>query len=294
MLHLRRIPVGKFDKQNARKRGAGRGKYGWHDNRSRCYASVLAAINDDVNRNELQRRDIQDQEAAHFIAGSSRILTGFVVPLYPAKLLHGFQPCRGTCPAKPQNVGDHIGGNVFQSNILIAQSWKQEQKKWAEFFRHGCDNTSLLGDLHEPDPECHDAEHCNAECYGFSCAVKRRITEFCHMACQRSVNNADDDHKGPDIIQHKNSFPARSVISVYEAGHGQNTGVSCGANRIVDFKVFLCYHNHIHRRLSGSDYLRAMAHLKRAFRPDFPLLFYQSHKEDTICHKKKKQILWKL
>lgn len=43
------------------------------------------------------------------------------------------------------------------------------------------------------------------------------------MSCQRSVNNANDDHKCPDIIQHKNSLPARSAISVYEAGHGQNT-----------------------------------------------------------------------
>ena len=57
------------------------------------------------------------------------------------------------------------------------------------------------------------------------------------MACQRSVNNANDDHKCPDIIQHIYSFPACSAISVYEAGHGQNTDGSCGANRIVDFKV---------------------------------------------------------
>lgn len=100
MLHLRRISVGKFDKQNACKRGTGRGKYGGHDNRSRRYTAILAPVDDDINGNELQRRDIQDQKVTHFIAGSSRVLAGFVVPLYFAKLLHGFQPRGSTCPAQ--------------------------------------------------------------------------------------------------------------------------------------------------------------------------------------------------
>ena len=58
----------------------------------------------------------------------------------------------------------------------------------------------------------------------------------------------------------------------------------------VDFEFSLCYHNHIRRHFSGSDYLRAMARHERAFRPDFHLLFYQLHK-DEVCHKKKMQLL---
>ena len=35
------------------------------------YTTVLAPIGNDIDRNQLQRRDIQDQECAHFITGNA-------------------------------------------------------------------------------------------------------------------------------------------------------------------------------------------------------------------------------
>ena len=69
-----------------------------HDCRG-LHTAVLAAEGNNIDRDQLKGRDIQNEEVAHGVAGRCTSMIQF------SKLLHGFQACGGRGPSEAEKVG---------------------------------------------------------------------------------------------------------------------------------------------------------------------------------------------
>ena len=69
-----------------------------HDCRG-LHAAVLATEGNNIDRDQLKGRDIQNEEVAHGVAGRCTSMIQF------SKLLHGFQACGGRGPSEAEKVG---------------------------------------------------------------------------------------------------------------------------------------------------------------------------------------------
>ena len=64
-----------FTIHHRRQRTHKRGHDRWGDNPGRIHTAILASVRNHIDRYQLQRRNIQNQKRAHFIAGNPTALS---------------------------------------------------------------------------------------------------------------------------------------------------------------------------------------------------------------------------
>ena len=94
------LPIHYFTINNCRQRTHQGRRNGQHNDPSRIHAAVLGTVADHIHRDQLQRRNIQNQKCAHFLAGGAHMIrSGRLLPIlcFPPlclqlrQFLHGFQ-----------------------------------------------------------------------------------------------------------------------------------------------------------------------------------------------------------
>ena len=97
--------------------------------------------------------------------------------------------------------------------MLLGDTGEKKGDKGLDSPGHGRDQTGFGSDFHQAHPETHDADHGDAQLYGFSGRVQRAVCHRLHVPCKRPVDDADGDHGGPDIVQHEKPLFSSSYAS---------------------------------------------------------------------------------
>ena len=86
--------------------------------------------------------------------------------------------------------------------MLFRQIREEEPDQRTHFAGSHMDDARAGSDLHDTGPERHHSDHGNAQRHGLFRRVQGGIRDILHFSVKCSENNSDQDHSGPQIVQH--------------------------------------------------------------------------------------------
>lgn len=158
--------------------------------------AVLTAVSDDINRNQLQGGNVDNQKGAHIRTGTGCIF--FRVEC--SKFLHCFQTEGRGCPAQSEKVGNQVGHNILSCRMVFWDIGKKNpEQRVKQLFQAG-DDAGRTGNGHKSGPECHDAEHTDAERNGILGRFQERGVYLSDGSVNATVDKTEEQHTCPEKI----------------------------------------------------------------------------------------------